>query len=129
MLGLDRCYPRPRRKDCDPSGVDILFGLPSGGVAGAQPPANGLNPFGVPWLSQRLVYNDERSSVGMQGGGAPAPHVRRGGQAGFPRWSVTAIKLRIFPFAPSLSKGERENPTHWKLSRSWFDKLTTNGLT
>ena len=21
------------------------------------------------------------------------------------------------------------NPTHWKLSRSWFDKLTTNGLT
>ncbi len=64
MLGLDRCYPRPRRKDCDPSCVDILFGLPSGGVAGAQPPANGLNPFGVPLLPQRLVHNDERSSLG-----------------------------------------------------------------
>ncbi len=51
----------PCRKDCDPSGVDILFVLPSGGGRFAQPPANGLNPFGVLLLPQRLVYNDERS--------------------------------------------------------------------
>ena len=30
----------------------------------AQPPANGLNPFGVLPPPQRLVYNDERRSVG-----------------------------------------------------------------
>jgi hypothetical protein len=30
--------------------------------------------------------------------------------------------IKVYPFALSLSKGER-------LSRSWFDKLTTNGLT
>jgi len=29
--------------------------------------------------------------------------------------------IKAYPFALSLSKGER-------LSRSWFDKLTTNGL-
>ena len=82
MLGLDRCYPRPRRKDCDPSGVDILFGLPSGGVAGAQPPANGLNPFGVPLLPQRFVYNDESSSLGMQPLKLQLPRRTVNGQAG-----------------------------------------------
>ena len=30
--------------------------------------------------------------------------------------------IKAYPFALSLSKGER-------VSRSWFDKLTTNGLT
>ncbi|WP_295396583.1 hypothetical protein, partial [uncultured Thiodictyon sp.] len=33
------------------------------------------------------------------------------------------------PFALSLSKGEREIINRLKLSRPWFDKLTTNGLT
>jgi hypothetical protein len=37
----------------------------------------------------------------------------------------TAINLRPVPFALSLSKGERNR----SLSRSWFDTLTTNGLT
>jgi len=46
-----------------------------------------------------------------------------------PTRRVKVIKLRIFPFALSLSKGERKNPNYYKLSRSWFDKLTTNGLT
>ena len=35
--------------------------------------------------------------------------------------------IKAYPFALSLSKGERKNPTTWKLSPSWFDKLTTNG--
>jgi len=37
--------------------------------------------------------------------------------------------IKAHPFALSLAKGECKNPTHWKLSPSWFDKLTTNGLT
>jgi hypothetical protein len=44
-------FRRPVASDstiCDPSGVDgDGGGLPSGGIAGAQPPANGLNPSGV----------------------------------------------------------------------------------
>ena len=37
--------------------------------------------------------------------------------------------VKYFPFALSLSKGEREILNLLKLSRPWFDKLTTNGLT
>ncbi len=37
--------------------------------------------------------------------------------------------VKNFPFALSLSKGERETLNLLKLSRTWFDKLTTNGLT
>ena len=40
---------------------------------------------------------------------------------------IWGSQLRILPFALSLSKGERQNPTDVKSSRSWFDKLTTNG--
>gem|GEM_PF-2842812 len=42
-----------------------------------------------------------------------------------PTLCVTAIKLRISPFALSLSK---KSESH-KLSRSCFDRLSTNGLT
>jgi hypothetical protein len=41
---------------------------------------------------------------------------------------ANAVELRIFPFALSLSKGERKNLTMRELSRSCFDKLSTNGL-
>jgi len=34
------------RKDCDPSGVDILFGLPSGGVASLNPRLMARTPPG-----------------------------------------------------------------------------------
>ncbi|MEI7866610.1 MAG: hypothetical protein WCI11_01865 [Candidatus Methylumidiphilus sp.] len=37
MLGSGWWYSRPHRKDYDPFGVDILFGLPSGGVASLNP--------------------------------------------------------------------------------------------
>ena len=37
MLGSGCWYSRPHRKNYDPSGVDIFFGLPSGGVASLNP--------------------------------------------------------------------------------------------
>jgi hypothetical protein len=47
---------------------------------------------------------------------------------GLSKLGSKAINLTIFPFALSLSKGERKIPTALMLSRSWFDRLTTNGL-
>ncbi|MCF8005777.1 MAG: hypothetical protein K9K84_00060 [Methylovulum sp.] len=41
---------------------------------------------------------------------------------------LAAIKLRIFAFALSVSNGGNGKIRNLKLSRSWFDKLTTNGL-
>ena len=52
-------------KTATPPG-SILIRFVIRGYRFAQPPANSLNPFGVLLLPQRLAYNDERSSVGMQ---------------------------------------------------------------
>ena len=53
----------------------------------------------------------------------------------FPSFRLTAIKLRIFPFAlrfeacpEPVEWGERKIPTYWMFGPSWFDKLTTNGF-
>ena len=62
--------------------------------------------------------------------GGEAFVLRRPAEFGFPPIALFGgHSLRILPFALSLSKGERQNPTDvkFKFSRSWFDKLTTNG--
>jgi len=73
-----------------------------------------------PYSAERLAHRTRRNTR--------VRHCTLRGLVGIPTQSVKAINLTIFPFALSLSKGGRKNPTYWSLSRSWFDRLTTNGL-
>ena len=45
----------------------------------------------------------------------------RYGSLHFPATHLRRDTIKAYPFALSLSKGER-------VSRSWFDRLTTNGI-
>ena len=44
-----------------------------------------------------------------------------------PGFDPNTVELRICPFALSLSKGERINPSNCKIDSSCFDKFSTNG--
>jgi len=58
------------------------------------------------------------------GNGLPYPCILSGHDKKTLRLAINLRRdtIKAYPFALSLSKGER-------VSRSWFDKLTTNGLT
>ena len=66
MLGSDWWYPKAVPKRLRPLRGRCFIRFAVRGCRFAQPPANSLNPFGVLLLPQRLVYNDERWSVGTR---------------------------------------------------------------
>ena len=63
MLGLEWWHPKAKTKRLRPLRGRYFIRFAVRGCRFAQPPANSLNPFGV-LLSRRLMYNDERRSVG-----------------------------------------------------------------